>query len=151
MKANIRFLWEWRKCVDSVSGAKNTVSQYHGRQTSWDVHAILVEPRHRIAQRHVIHAGAPHALPIHGSPQFHKTAAQVESERLAARGQPSPPATASVAAKLCGLTHGAQGPACQQHQQYLLLHIPVIPAPGRDAGRQTGTGATAPPATKSWD
>ncbi|MFC0693964.1 hypothetical protein ACFFG5_17810, partial [Paraburkholderia humisilvae] len=60
---------------------------------SWDSDAVVIEPRHRLAQRLRTAAGKPAIRAIHAATQPRKANAQIKGEALVLRCQPAPPRT----------------------------------------------------------
>jgi hypothetical protein len=61
--------------------------------------SVVIEPGHRLTQRHALEAGKPERTGIGGTAQAAKAAAQMESEGDAMRLQPAPPAPHGVVAQ----------------------------------------------------
>jgi len=115
-------------------------------RTSWDDHAISIEPPHRLSQGHLIKTGKPKSIQGGMPSQLRKAAAQVEGVFEISCFQTPPPATDGMPAGPVPPTHRSNGMPCQQQQKCRLLKGPWIPAPWSDTGWEPGAG---PPAMRA--
>ena len=149
MRAPIRDLYDWAKCVGTPPGrGAHAVLQRFRCGSSRD-DQIPVEPGHGLSQRHAVEHAAPERIAIRTSPQLRKPTAKEEGKAFAAIIKPVPPAPYGSPINTTTATTTVQrAPAEQQHQHHL-LNGPVVPAPRRDARRQPRARAQTFPAKET--